>query len=99
MRDVLIGYMRVSKADGSQVLDLQHDALAAAGVEPSRLYDELRALFKQERGASARPQGANAGRRSAGLSARQPIGSRSILLSRPIAMSVVPVSLIAIPLQ
>ena len=48
---MLIGYMRVSKADGSQVLDLQHDALAAAGVEPSRLYDELRALFKQELGA------------------------------------------------
>ena len=27
-----IGYMRVSKADGSQVLDLQKDALLAAGV-------------------------------------------------------------------
>jgi hypothetical protein len=27
-----IGYMRVSKADGSQVLDLQKDALVAAGV-------------------------------------------------------------------
>ena len=32
LRDMLIGYMRVSKADGSQVLDLQRDALAAAGV-------------------------------------------------------------------
>jgi DNA invertase Pin-like site-specific DNA recombinase len=30
--------MRVSKADGSQVLDLQRDALLAAGVKPSRLY-------------------------------------------------------------
>ncbi len=29
---LLIGYMRVSKADGSQVLDLQKDALLAAGV-------------------------------------------------------------------
>ena len=29
---VLIGYMRVSKADGSQVVDLQQDALVAAGV-------------------------------------------------------------------
>ncbi len=29
---VQIGYMRVSKADGSQVLDLQRDALLAAGV-------------------------------------------------------------------
>jgi DNA invertase Pin-like site-specific DNA recombinase len=33
---VLIGYMRVSKADGSQALDLQRDALLAAGVDPSR---------------------------------------------------------------
>jgi hypothetical protein len=33
---VLIGYMRVSKADGSQTLDLQRDALVAAGVEPGR---------------------------------------------------------------
>ena len=32
--NVLIGYMRVSKADGSQVLDLQRDALIAAGVVP-----------------------------------------------------------------
>ena len=30
---MLIGYMRVSKADGSQVLDMQRDALLAAGVE------------------------------------------------------------------
>jgi DNA invertase Pin-like site-specific DNA recombinase len=28
---MLIGYARVSKADGSQSLDLQHDALRAAG--------------------------------------------------------------------
>ena len=27
---LLIGYMRVSKSDGSQVLDLQRDALLAA---------------------------------------------------------------------
>jgi hypothetical protein len=33
---VLIGYMRVSKADGSQTLDLQRDALLAAEVEPGR---------------------------------------------------------------
>jgi len=37
---VLVGYMRVSKADGSQVLDLQRDALIAAGVEPERLYED-----------------------------------------------------------
>lgn len=29
----MIGYTRVSKADGSQVYHLQHDALIAAGVE------------------------------------------------------------------
>lgn len=33
--------MRVSKADGSQVLDLQQDALLAAGVHPDRLYQDL----------------------------------------------------------
>jgi hypothetical protein len=36
---VLIGYMRVSKADDSQMLDPQRDALLAAGVEPGRLYE------------------------------------------------------------
>ena len=30
---MLIGYARVSKADGSQPLDLQRDALIEAGVE------------------------------------------------------------------
>jgi DNA invertase Pin-like site-specific DNA recombinase len=34
----LIGYMRISKADGSQVLDLQRDALLAAGVSERHLY-------------------------------------------------------------
>lgn len=37
---MLIGYMRVSKADGSQSLDLQRDALLAAGVPPGRLYED-----------------------------------------------------------
>jgi DNA invertase Pin-like site-specific DNA recombinase len=37
---VLIGYMRVSKADGSQTLDLQRDALLAPGVEPGHLYED-----------------------------------------------------------
>jgi DNA invertase Pin-like site-specific DNA recombinase len=36
----LIGYMRVSKADGSQVLDLQRDALLAAGVSGRHLYSD-----------------------------------------------------------
>jgi DNA invertase Pin-like site-specific DNA recombinase len=38
---MLLGYMRVSKADGSQVLDLQRDALLAAGVARDRLYEDL----------------------------------------------------------
>ena len=37
---MLVGYMRVSKADGSQTLDLQRDALMAAGVETCRIYDD-----------------------------------------------------------
>ena len=37
---MLIGYMRVSKADGSQTLDLQRDALAAYGVQQSNLYED-----------------------------------------------------------
>lgn len=38
---MLIGYMRVSKADGSQILDLQKDALIAAGVHTDRIYHDL----------------------------------------------------------
>lgn len=37
---MLIGYMRVSKADGSQVTDLQRDALAQAGIDGERLYED-----------------------------------------------------------
>jgi DNA invertase Pin-like site-specific DNA recombinase len=36
----LIGYARVSKADGSQVHDLQRDALTKAGVDPGRIYED-----------------------------------------------------------
>ena len=35
---MLIGYARVSKADGSQSLDLQRDALIAAGVAEDQIY-------------------------------------------------------------
>ena len=37
---MLIGYMRVSKADGSQTLDLQRDALLSAGIESGHLYED-----------------------------------------------------------
>jgi Resolvase, N terminal domain len=35
---LLIGYVRVSKADGSQVHDLQRDALLATGVAEHNIY-------------------------------------------------------------
>jgi len=38
---MLIGYARVSKADGSQLLDLQRDALIDAGVAEERIYEDL----------------------------------------------------------
>ena len=38
---MLIGYVRVSKADRSQVLDLQPDALIASGVPEDRIYEDL----------------------------------------------------------
>jgi DNA invertase Pin-like site-specific DNA recombinase len=37
---MLIGYMRVSKADGSQTTDLQRDALIAADVAPEHIYED-----------------------------------------------------------
>lgn len=37
---MLIGYMRVSKADGSQTTDLQRDALVAAKVKPEHIYED-----------------------------------------------------------
>src|ERR1035437_7294362 len=37
---MLVGYMRVSKADGSQTTDPQRDALVEAGVEDERLYED-----------------------------------------------------------
>src|SRR5258707_2654229 len=39
-RAMLIGYMRVSRADGSQTTDLQRDALREAGVAAARLYED-----------------------------------------------------------
>ena len=35
---MLIGYARVSRADGSQLLDLQRDALIGVGVAEERIY-------------------------------------------------------------
>ena len=46
---MLIGYARVSKADGSQLLDLQRDALTGAGVEADRIYEDLASGRKDHR--------------------------------------------------
>jgi len=37
---MLVGYMRVSKTDGSQTVALQRDALLAAGVDADQLYED-----------------------------------------------------------
>jgi DNA invertase Pin-like site-specific DNA recombinase len=46
---MLIGYMRVSKADGSQTTDLQRDALLAAGVDAAHLYEDHASGKKEDR--------------------------------------------------
>ncbi|HBQ34398.1 recombinase family protein [Brucella intermedia] len=45
----LIGYARVSKADGSQVHDLQRDALVRAGVEAGNIYEDSASGKKEDR--------------------------------------------------
>ncbi len=46
---MLIGYMRVSKMDGSQVLDLQRDALIDAGIDAQHLYEDLASGKRDDR--------------------------------------------------
>ena len=46
---MMIGYVRVSKADGSQVTDLQRDALVAAGVAPNAIYEDQASCKRAER--------------------------------------------------
>lgn len=46
---MLISYAHVSKADGSQSLDLQRDALLAAGVDDDRIYSDRASDEKDER--------------------------------------------------
>ena len=46
---MLVGYMRVSKADGSQTTDLQRDALLIAGVDPDALYEDKASGKKDDR--------------------------------------------------
>lgn len=46
---MLIGYMRVSKTDGSQTTDPQRDALLFAGVEADRIYQDLASGSQDDR--------------------------------------------------
>ena len=46
---MLVGYMRVSKTDGSQNTDLQRDALVAAGVDADALYQDHASGKKDDR--------------------------------------------------
>src|ERR1700724_1035900 len=46
---MLVGYMRVSKTDGSQATDLQRDALLAAGVDPQHLYEDAASGKRDDR--------------------------------------------------
>jgi DNA invertase Pin-like site-specific DNA recombinase len=46
---MLIGYMRVSKAGGSQSTDLQRDALIGVGVSPSHIYEDLASGRRDDR--------------------------------------------------
>ncbi len=44
-----LGYMRVSKGNGAQSLDLQRDALIAAGVEADSIYEDKASGKKDDR--------------------------------------------------
>ena len=46
---MLVGYVRVSKADGSQLHDLQRDALVAAGVDSERIYEDMASGKRDDR--------------------------------------------------
>ena len=46
---MLIGYARVSKADGSQSLDLQRDALCGVGVDAASIYHDFASETRDDR--------------------------------------------------
>ena len=46
---MLVGYARVSKADGSQSLDPQRDALRAAGVDAVHVYHDFASGVRDDR--------------------------------------------------
>lgn len=48
-RKMLVGYIRVSKADGSQNTNLQRDALLEAGVDENQIYEDLASGKREDR--------------------------------------------------
>ena len=46
---MLVGYMRVSSADDRQTVDLQRDALVAAGVDPRNLHTDKASGARDDR--------------------------------------------------
>ena len=46
---MLIGYVRVSKSDGTQTLAPQRDAMLAAGVGSARIYEDLASGRRDDR--------------------------------------------------
>jgi DNA invertase Pin-like site-specific DNA recombinase len=46
---MILGYMRVSKSDGSQTIDLQRDALLGANVKEENIYQDLASGSKDDR--------------------------------------------------
>ncbi len=46
---MFIGYARISKADGSQVIDLQHDSLIKEGVATEHIYTDKASGKKDDR--------------------------------------------------
>jgi hypothetical protein len=47
--EMLVGYMRVSKSDGSHVTDLQPNALLAAGVDARHFYEDAASGKRDDR--------------------------------------------------
>ena len=70
---MLIGYARISKADGSQSLDLQRDALREAGVSDDAIYQDQASGEREDRpGLAAFLKAARQGDVIVGLEARSP---------------------------
>jgi uncharacterized protein len=53
---MLVGYMRVSSADDRQTVDLQRDALVAAGVDPRNLHTDKASGARDDRPGRAQHQ-------------------------------------------